>query len=177
MNGSCPEPWTFDSNKKGCSSYQQCSTSVVFPVPGGEYSHVCGRVMGSATGKPNAFRTRTGNENHTIEYDGLGLRVNNSREHIWAYAVGSSGSNSNCPCYGTDAPQPLPNVGDNYYCDDSENNTLWDQNYCGVFNNFTSSTWFHARVSSSTTSGIEAIICTNQPEYNENFFVKMIQLM
>ncbi len=177
VNGSCPEPWTFDSNKKGCSSYKQCSTSVVFPVPGGEYSRVCGRVMGSATGKPNAFRTRTRNENHKIEYDGLGLRVNNSREHIWAYAVGSSRPNSNCPCYGTDAPQPLPNVGVNYYCDDSENTTLWDQNYCGVYDKiFTSSTWFHARVSSSTTSGIEAIICTNQPEDNENFFVKMIQL-
>ncbi len=174
VNESCPEPWTFNSTGRGCSS-DLCNISVLFTVTGGEYSQVCGRVMGNATGRPNAFRPRTGIESHKLEYDGLGLRVSNSREHIWAYAVGSSRPTSNCPCNGANGTKPLPKVGNNYYCDDSENNTLWDQNYCGVYNNFTSSTWFHAKVI-HTTNDIEAIICTNQPKANENFFVKVLQL-
>ena len=49
-------PGHFNSTEEGCSSYR-CSTSVVFPVGGGEYNRVCGRVIGSSTGTPNACKS------------------------------------------------------------------------------------------------------------------------
>ena len=102
---------------------------------------------------------------------------NNPRQHIWTYAVGlydDCTHTNNCPCAFGGRPAPLSFVGTNYYYESGAINTLsisdyffndslWDGSDCysstTCCTNFTLP-WFYQQFSESTTSDIEARICT-----------------
>ena len=61
-------------------------TSVIFPVFGVEYSHVCGEVRAYGENTPDGFREMGKTIDETY-VDGISLTYNNTtRQHLWTYA-------------------------------------------------------------------------------------------
>jgi len=109
--------------------------------------------------------------------EGLLITSNNPPQHIWTYAVGlyDGGVNSNnCPCTTGGGHAPPPFVGANYYCESGTisseshsnyffNDPLWDGSDCYSSTNCCTNPtlpWFYRELSETTTSDIEARICS-----------------
>ena len=158
--------------------------SMRFPVYGVPYSHVSGRVY--------AYKHNLGNGTFNINYtinepyvDGVSITTaldpGRPRQHIWTFAAGyvdPMTTNQDA----TPAPPPAPPppeataiVGDNYFCDDADDNTLdekedltqfplWDgescvepaATCCPVGN-----PWFCTTLPYLTNSDIELRVCAD----------------
>lgn len=100
----CPGEWTFLSFPRiGCtrpdSGSGGCVVASFSPPDGREYSRVCGRTTGVATGNPNAFE-RDLTELGVV--DGVTITYASRTQHIWSFAVGGSWvvepDEVECPC-------------------------------------------------------------------------------
>ena len=95
-NTNCPSGWQLTGySKRTCgranSSRHSCD-SVFFPVSGGPYSQVCGRIRAYQHGLPLAFYgyNRRGYTTIDIAYvDGVAVMYGSPRQHIWTFAMGA----------------------------------------------------------------------------------------
>jgi len=120
----CPSPWREYTSARVCgrqtSSGPSCS-SVNYTNSGGQYSFVCGRIIGYAYDSPDAFRR--GRDIDEIYADGVSVTHGQPRQHIWSFVAGldednAAQPNENCPCDNPDNEQNVPSfVGNNYFCE------------------------------------------------------------
>ena len=94
-NTNCPSGWNMTGySKRTCGratdGYNTCD-SVFFPVDGGPYSQVCGKIRAYQYGLPGAFYGY--NEGQTTidsaYVDGVALMYGSPRQHIWTFANGA----------------------------------------------------------------------------------------
>ena len=153
-----------------------CS-SANFSTNGISYQRVCGRARGYQKGHTLGFFT--GSRNASIDYYVNGLSItynNNPRQHIWAFASGSSEiryNAGNCPCAIRAGTFPPPFVTNNYYCETASldaidynkfyfDDTLWDGTGCrgGTCCDNITQPWFYRQLNQTTQDDIEVRICT-----------------
>ena len=136
-NTACPSGWELTSHsKRTCgrvSNNGDNCDSVTFPVSGGDYTRVCGRIIGYQYQSPYAFGGDSGGEDYnratTIDgayVDGVSLTHGSPRQHIWTFAAGASEYwfptlTRACPCDATIyIPVPVF-VGGDYFCESGWN--------------------------------------------------------
>ena len=179
----CPGEWrkATQSGVSFCrvatdSTTHTCS-SANFSTNGISYQRVCGRARGYQKGHTLGFYT--GSRNASIDYYVNGLSItynNNPRQHIWAFASGSSEiryNGGNCPCAIRAGTFPPPFVTNNYYCETASldaidynkfyfDDTLWDGKGCrgGTCCDNTTQPWFYRQLNQTTQDDIEVRICT-----------------
>ena len=109
-NTNCPSGWQLIGySKRTCgranSSHLSCD-SVFFPVSGGPYSQVCGRIRAYQYGAPEAFSAYNDGGQTTFDsacVSGVAVMYGSPRQHIWTFANGARENDSrhqvyNCPC-------------------------------------------------------------------------------
>ena len=160
----CPSGWnrTFYF-KRTCgrsSGLRRTCDSVYFPVGGGEYSQVCGRIKAYQWGVASGFYGYSSNYD-TIPmidsvdgayFSGVAVLHGSPRRHLWTFAVGkyenysrSGSARSVCPCDTTYYVSVPLFVGEDYFCESAyifpgkyqgpsipfhSNDTLWDGKDC-----------------------------------------------
>ena len=128
-NTNCPSGWQLTGYfKRTCgraSSSRLSCDSVFFPVSGGPYSQVCGRIRAYQYGLPDAFWGYNYGGQTTIDnayVSGVAVMYGSPRQHIWTFAAGPNENNgrhhtSLCPC-DTTGNITLPSfVGEDYFCE------------------------------------------------------------
>ena len=185
----CRSPWTetltparscMRSTSPGCEG-------VSFAVSGGQYTRVCGRVVGytSGFGNPDAF-VDIGNGSIDNPYlDGVSVTYGSPRQHIWSLAAGLGPEGGyefyRCPCDTSDrsnAPLPPSFVGDDYFCDGAHNGALWDAANCTTACcTFNSPPYFIRTLPAPTSDDIEVRICTDEVMVSEPISVAELQLL
>ena len=166
------------------SSLYGCSSST-FSVKGIRYSKVCGKIIASKVGSPNAFGD--GNPNINSNYvDGVSITHGQSpRKHIWTFVAASNEDSTNpafnCPCINTEISSMVPPtpsfVGDDYFCATAR--ALWNGKRCGrndeccTFNN---PPWFFRQLSRPTTDDIEMRVCDVENGRTKGLGIKGIEL-
>ena len=151
----CPSGWQLTGySKRTCGRATdggRTCDSVTFPVSGGEYSRVCGRIKAYQRGRTVAFSSYHWGSETTIDdaYVG-GISVTHSiqRQHTWTFAAGMSEGNplsfDVCPCDASHTIRVPPFVGNDYFCESGvneqwawsrhfilhSNDLLWDGENC-----------------------------------------------
>ena len=134
----CPAGWQLTSYiRRTCgrrqNGYRTCD-SASFPVQGGEYSSVCGRIIAYQWGCPDGFRPYNDRYVNNIDgayASGVSLTYGYPRQHIWTFAAGGTENNPSetwvCPCDHDDVSSiQVPwFVGTSYFCE-SGVNEAWD---------------------------------------------------
>ena len=200
----CPSGWQLTGySKRTCGRASDGSNtcdSVTFPVSGGEYSRVCGRIKAYQWATTNAFWSYHNGRLTTIDgayVDGISVTHSSPRQHIWTFAAGHSEGNPGhtaiCPCDASHTIHVPPFVGNDYFCESGvnerwdgsrhhtlhSNDTLWDGENC-----LSSSTccslhnppYFVKQLPTPTTDDIEARMCLNSPSHDENIAVELVEL-
>ena len=201
----CPSGWQLTGySKRTCgkathTGYFTCD-SAIFPVHGGNYSRVCGRIKAYQYGGIDAFEAYNIREGLTINdayVSGISLTYGRPREHIWTFAAGATDGNPTtvwvCPCDATVNIDIPPFVNQDYFCETairgpwSHHNhhlrfftadPLWDGEGCGSSSTcceFNDPPYFTKQLSSPTTDNIEARICIHQPR-NDDVAVELLEL-
>ena len=188
-NTECPSGWSIitSDSKRLCGMVGSGSTSVFFPVSGGPYSHVCGRIRAYQSGRTQAFHGYNSHRYDTIYsiyFDGVAIMYGSPRQHVWTFAAGrwenrTSRSNHACPCDTTsDIPIP-PFVGEDYFCESGyvypgyqnstlenrlhSHDTLWDGEDCHSSSSCCSlhnPPYFTKSLGQSTTDDLELRMCS-----------------
>ena len=181
-NTTCPSDWQLTRHsKRTCGIHSRTLTcdSVIFPVSGGEYTRVCGRIKGYQLFSTDAFEAYHIGDATTIDgayVSGVSLTHGSPRQHIWTFAAGYSEyhhtRNDACPCDATININIPPFVGGEYFCESGRNsgpNTqfypddpLWDGDGCTASStccSFNNPPYFTKQLPSLTTDDIEARIC------------------
>ena len=179
------------------SGYQ----GTTFSTFGLNYSRVCGQLRGYQWGTPDAFSPYNADNSRTIDdvyVDGVSITYGNvSRKHIWTYANGLDLGTYNptlygCPCNNDSNAQVPPYVGSDYYCETGYNvyaccsshillnDTLWDGQQCvgteAPCCTHPNMPWFHKTLNETTAEDIELRVCSDQPIYNEDTLLQVIEL-
>ena len=208
-NTNCPSGWNMTGySKRTCgranSSRLSCD-SVFFPVSGGPYSQVCGRIKAYQHGWPDAFLGYNNDGQTTIDsayVSGVAVMYGSPRQHIWTFANGArenipEDSRSNCPC----DPDPSgaamvpPFVGEDYFCESGyvhnsgipaytlhSNDTLWDGRDCHSTSTCCSHhnpPYFTKTLNQTTTDDLELRMCFYNPLYQhsyDNIAVELVEL-
>ena len=96
-NTTCPSGWQLTSHsRRTCgrvSTGMLTSDSVTFPVSGGDYTRVCGRIKGYHYRATDAFEAYHKGRVTTIDdayVSGVSLTHGSPRQHIWTFAAGRS---------------------------------------------------------------------------------------
>ena len=205
-NTDCPSGWReTDYSKRTCGrvryGWYTCD-SVTFPVSGGEYSQVCGRIKAYQKGHPTGFYGYSRGYNTTDEayFGGVAVMHGSPRQHIWTFAAGRW-ENSNifsshlCPCDTTYSRSIPPFVGEDYFCESGyiypgyhdqksdytlySNDTLWDGRDCHSSSTCCSHhnpPYFTKTLNMSTTDDIELRVCGWYSIPNEDVAVELIEL-
>ena len=181
----CPSDWQLTTHsKRTCGRVSTDSLtcdSVFFPVSGGAYTSVCGRIKGYQYGHTDAFESYHRGQTTTINssyVSGVSLTHGSPRQHIWTFAASSSSNSTNaeaCPCNATFYPSAPPFVGQDYFCESGRNSgstgprhafypddPLWDGDSCAVSSTccpFNNPPYFTKRLSSATTDDLEVRLC------------------
>ena len=194
----CPSGWRLtDYTKRTCGKVTygtRICDSVTFPVSGGEYSKVCGKIRGYQFGTPEGFRSyyrgqTTINDAYAA---GVSLTYGSPRQHVWtfvaSYAEGSQ-SNGACPCDTGSNINVVPFVGQDYFCESGLNaawsgqyifhpdDPLWDGENCLPSSSCCSQNNppdFVKELSGPTTDDLEARICVNDP--SDDVAIELIEL-
>ena len=197
-NTNCPSGWQLTSHSKrtcgrGSNGSLTCD-SVTFPVSGGGYTRVCGRIKGYQDGATDAFEAYHDGEVTTIDgayVSGVSLTHGSPRQHIWTFAAGRSEDLPTradvCPCDATISIAVPPIVGRDYFCESGQNSgdkdgfflddPLWDGNGCSASStccSFNNPPYFTKQLPSPTTDDIEARICLK--DYNDDTLIELIEL-
>ena len=200
----CPSGWLLTGySKRTCGRASGGSLtcySVTFPVSGGEYSRVCGRIKAYQWVATEAFAAYHDGHVATIDgayVDGISVTHSSPQQHIWTFAAGLSEgdptSSGACPCDSSYTIRVPPFVGEDYFCESGvnepwdwdrhrtlhSNDTLWDGENC-----LSSSTccslhnppYFVKQLPTPTTDDIEARICLSYHSRDENIAVELIEL-
>ena len=200
----CPSGWNMTGySKRTCgrisTGYNTCS-SATFPVSGGEYSRVCGRIKAYQWGYTLAFISYY--YRFMTDIDGeyacsVSVTHGTPRNHIWTFVAGLSEGNPTwphvCPCDSTSTICIPPFVGNDYFCesgvnrpwDDStdyrlhSNDTLWDGEDCLPSSTCCSQhnpPYFTKQLPTPTTDDIEARICMFFSLSVANLAVELVEL-
>ena len=201
----CPSGWNMTGySKRTCgrnsTGYRTCS-SATFPVSGGEYSRVCGRVKAYQWGQTLAFYSYHSRIVTTIDGAyacGVSVTHGTPRNHIWTFVAGASEGDPTwsgvCPCDSTRTIRIPPFVGNDYFCESGinepwnsggprfilhSNDTLWDGEDCLPSSTCCSQhnpPYFTKQLPTTTTDDIEARICLRIPLRYANLAVELVEL-
>ena len=197
---SCPSGWQLTHHsKRSCgkvSSGSLTCNSAFFPVTGGPYTRVCGKIIGYQNGITDAFEAYDDGLVTTIYgayVSGVSLTHGSpgSRAHIWTFAAGVAEDlptlNDVCPCDATISIAIPPFVGGDYFCESGVNSgsftgfhpddPLWDGQGCtsnSTCCSFNNPPYFTKHLSNPTTDDIEARIC--QKDYRGDSSIEFIEL-
>ena len=185
-NTTCPSGWQLTSHsKRTCGRVhinQHICDSVTFPVSGGDYTRVCGRIIAYQDRYTSAFWTYHDGLVTTIDgpyVEGVSLTHGSPRQHIWTFASGYNEFHPTytgvCPCDTTINITIPPFVGGDYLCESGWNagpygylfypdDPLWDGDGCTANStccSFNNPPYFTKAFPSPTTNDIEARICHN----------------
>ena len=200
----CPSGWNMTGySKRTCgrnsTGYRTCD-SATFPVSGGEYNRICGRIKAYQWGVTVAFLSY--NNRYVTTIDGayassVVVTHGTPRNHIWTFVAGTSEGNPTrtwvCPCDATSTKRIPPFVGNDYFCESGinenwyssykyilhSNDTLWDGENCLPSSTCCSQhnpPYFTKQLPTPTTDDIEARICLYDPLQNENLAVELVEL-
>ena len=197
-NTNCPSGWQLTSHSRRtcgrvstgrltCDSNTNCRVnthnltcdSVTFPVSGGDYTRVCGKIKGYQVGWTDGFEAYDDGDVTTIDgayVSGVSLTHGSPRQHIWTFAAGYSeyypNRNDACPCDATIHITIPPFVGGDYFCESGKNSKdkdgfflddpLWDGDGCTASStccSFNNPPCFTKQLPSPTTDDIEVRIC------------------
>ena len=190
----CPTGWReITSPKRRCGKvttddvYLNCD-SVFFPVTGGHYTRVCGRIIAYQHSWPDAFEAYYKKEATTIDgpyVGGISLTRGTPREHIWTFAAGATEDSAiiwpeNCPCDSTYNNLVIPPfVGEDYFCESGidsgapsldvfyADDPLWDGEGCtntSTCCELNNPPYFTKQLARYTSDPIEARICQWGPK-------------
>ena len=201
----CPSGWQLTGySKRSCgrvSTGIYTCDSATFPVSGGEYTRVCGRIKAYQWGATLAFFSYYHGYRTTIDgayVDGVSVTHGSPQQHIWTFAAGISEGNPTstwaCPCGASrDIPVP-PFVGEDYFCESGVNgvwrgsrhhstffstDTLWDGEDCLPSSMCCSQhnpPYFIKQLPTPTTDDIEARVCLHNPSSYANIAVELVEL-
>ena len=203
-NTTCPSGWNMTGySKRTCgrkSTGSGTCSSATFPVSGGEYSRVCGRIKAYQWGGTVAFNSYHYRTVTTIDGAyacGVSVTHGTPRNHIWTFVAGASEGNPTekwvCPCDATSTIRIPPFVGNDYFCESGvnrpwnhpidyrlhSNDTLWDGEDCLPSSTCCSQhnpPYFTKQLSTPTTDDIEARICLYYPLQYANLAVELVEL-
>ena len=204
-NTACPSGWQLTVySKRTCgrtSDAMNTCDSATFPVTGGEYSRVCGRIKAYQWGGTDAFQNSHIGLVTTIDgayIDGVSVSHGSPRQHIWTFAAGLSEidplwSRTACPCDINTTIHVPAFVGEDYFCESGvneawgfskhrtllSNDTLWDGEDCLPSSRCCSlhnPPYFVKQLPNSTLDDIEARICLNYGYIWENIAIELVEL-
>ena len=156
---------------------------------GVSYSNVCGRLIAYQIGTPNAYSST-----NTIGVDGVALASENSEENIWTFIAANNDYPGNmCQCIKPSRNvilAPPAFISNHYFCDTAlgvsaekaefySQNPLWDGSGCQGKNqccSFNDPSWFHRKLSMSTSERIVMKIGLNQPPVFEDIAIEVIDI-
>ena len=206
-NTNCPSGWNMTGySKRTCgranSSSLSCD-SVFFPVSGGPYSQVCGRIRAYQWGGPDAFWGYNNGGQTTIDsvyVSGVAVMYGSPRQHIWTFANGAEENDTthkdwNCPCDTTGVVSIPPFVGEDYFCESGyvrpgyysqallftfhSNDTLWDGRDCHSTSTCCSlhnPPYFTKTLNQTTTDDLELRMCHSHTASSDNIAVELVEL-
>ena len=203
LNYNCPSGWQLTGySKRTCgrvsSSFLSCD-SVFFPVSGGPYSQVCGRIRAYQWGLPDAFWGYDHGRQTTIDSAyvcGVAVMYGSPRQHIWTFASGSLENDTirqlwNCPCDNGAISIP-PFVGEDYFCESGyvygsgipidrlhSNDILWDGRDCHSTSTCCSlhnPPYFTKTLNQTTTDDLELRMCFRESPLFSNIAVELVEL-
>ena len=205
-NTNCPSGWNITGySKRTCgranSSSLSCD-SVFFPVSGGPYSQVCGRIRAYQYGVPDAFYGYNSDGQTTIDsayVSGVVVMYGSPRQHIWTFANGAwengaSHQPYNCPCDTSGVISIPPFVGEDYFCESGliyygigmqwnifhSNDILWDGRDCHSNSTCCSlhnPPYFTKTLNQTTTDDLELRMCLyNSASLFDNIAVELVEL-
>ena len=200
-NTSCPSGWPLTAySKRTCgrasTGWGTCD-SVFFPVSGGPYSQVCGRIRAYQYGQPDAFRGYNIAGQTTIDstyVSGVAVMHGFPRQHIWTFANGAQENettSSSCPCDSSASVPIPPFVGEDYFCESGyvhnsgierytlhSDDILWDGRDCHSSSTCCSlhnPPYFTKILSQTTTDNLELRICLYNKAPNDNIAVELVE--
>ena len=188
---SCPGDWNNRTHQsvRGCGGAAVSCQSAFSDEINTAYNEVCGRVIGIASGTPDAFfRVISGQTTIEDNYlDGVSVThgAPGSRTHIWSFGAGNptGAYNGNCPCDNSDrteAPLPLSEVGENYFCSSTySGDRLWSGSDCNTASSccsFHNPPYFSVQLPTPTTDQVELRICKDETFSNEPVLVLFAEM-
>ena len=206
-NTNCPSGWNMTGySKRTCGRVSTGSWTcdpVFFPVSGGPYSQVCGRIRAYQYGLPDAFLGYNRGGQTTIDsvyVCGVAVMHGSPRQHIWTFANGALENyttpiHNNCPCEIGNITSIPPFVGEDYFCESGyvfpgyRNNTaefrlhsndiLWDGEYCHSTStccSFHNPPYFTKTLNQTTSDDLELRMCLRNPIPYDNIAVELVEL-
>ena len=204
-NTNCPSGWNMTGySKRTCGRVSTGSTtcdSVFFPVSGGPYSQVCGRIRAYQYGLPHAFQGYNSGGQTTIDsayVGGVAVMHGSPRQHIWTFAAepwengAAPTATYHCPCDMSGIIPIPPFVGEDYFCESGiiyssgvstrilhSNDTLWDGEDCHSTStccSFHNPPYFTKTLNQTTTDDLELRMCSYYPINTENMAVELVEL-
>ena len=201
-NTNCPSGWQLTGySKRTCgraSTSRLSCDSVFFPVSGGPYSQVCGRIRAYQRGLPDAFYGYNRRGQTTIDSAyvcGVAVMYGSPRQHIWTFANGpreNLPSSTSCPCDTTGVISIPPFVGEDYFCESGyvygsgiqqytlhSNDTLWDGRDCHSTSTCCSlhnPPYFTKTLNQTTTDDLELRMCLLDFGNSDNIAVELVEL-
>ena len=196
----CPSGWNITGySKRTCgkaSDVSRSCDSAIFPVYGGQYSSVCGRIKAYQWGSTDAFWYYHDGHATTIDedyVDGVSLTHGSPRQHIWTIAAGATEiqptSKKVCPCDANINIMVPAFVGEDYFCESANeeyeshnilysDDPLWDGENCRSSSTcctFNSPPYFVKHLPAPTSDDIEVRICLSGAD-DENVAVEEVEL-
>ena len=206
-NTNCPSGWQLTGYyKRTCgraSTGSRTCDSVFFPVSGGPYSQVCGRIRAYQYGLPDAFYGYNVGGQTTIDsayVSGVAVMYGSPRQHIWTFANGALENDMthrsyNCPCDTTGVTSIPPFVGGDYFCESGyvypgrrnssaeytfhSNDTLWDGRDCHSTSTCCSlhnPPCFTKTLSQTTIDDLELRMCLYNRASYDNIALELVEL-
>ena len=209
-NTDCPSGWnmtnyTIRTCGRASDGYGTCD-SIFFPVSGGEYSQVCGKMKAYQWGVTTGFYgyNRGYSTVNDSYFSGVAVLHGSPQQHIWSFVAGSVENYTSydvtlCPCESYDISIPSF-VGDDYFCESGyiypgffnsneifsfhSEDPLWDgdgchsSSTCCTFNN---PPYFTKYLDNPTTDDIELRLCCHYSTYlyslyRENVAVELVEI-
>ena len=202
----CPSGWQLTGySKRTCGRATEGTNtcdSATFPIRGGEYTRICGKIWAYQYDSTDAFWAYHEGRITTIDgayVDGVSVTHGTPRNHKWTFVAGATEGNPtwvyNCPCDVSIAIRVPSFVGKDYFCESGfnkrwvpgstspytlySNDTLWDGEDCLPSSTCCSRSnppYFVKQLPTSTTDDIEARICLDEVASCENIAVELVEL-
>ena len=200
VNQTCPSNWTqINTPIRACQRKNGGSCDVAYySVKKQNYIQICGRIVASVSGQPEAFGTGSNNIN-TYYLDGIDIVRGNPLQLVWSFPTATSRMTNVaylCPCSNKSLNIPStvvpPFVGSNYFCDCGAppyktdvpgtnyiNHTLWSGTDCppdSTCCTFNTPPWFWRVLNTSVADDIQVRQCSNTVVTDENVNAIIIEV-
>ena len=207
LHTDCPSGWNMTGySKRTCgratNGLWTCD-SAFFPVTGGPYSEVCGRIRAYQKGYPDAFsgynNIYAGQTTIDSAYvSGVAVMHSSPRQHIWTFANGpwenrGTQHDNLCPCDTSGDISIPPFVGEDYFCESGyvypgyfntpsilrSDDVLWDGQDCHSTSSccsLHSPPYFTKTLNQTTTDDLELRVCLHDPIVFDNIAVELVEL-